>query len=172
MKTNKKLNVVYFWFLPYRCVLFDEKWSHVLPRAAVRSYVLLHRDTEQSGRGYIVVDPVLQVGADSHVLPLDCITIQTYLSKCLGHLDDWPSRLRVAKESGGWCYTVTSWIRTCSCLTGLFHQDTTWFTSHRCRLWESPGPVTLWQTSWPLAQSSVRRVSTTPGRMWGRWWRS
>lgn len=59
-----------------------------------------HRDTEQSGRGYIVVDPVLRVGADNHVLPLDCITIQTYLSKCLGHLDDWPDRLRVAKESG------------------------------------------------------------------------
>lgn len=59
-----------------------------------------HRDTEQSGRGYIVVDPVLRVGADSHVLPLDCITIQTYLAKCLGHLDDWPIRLRVSKESG------------------------------------------------------------------------
>lgn len=47
-----------------------------------------------------MVDPVLCVGADNHVLPLDCITIQTYLSKCLGHLDDWPDRLRVAKESG------------------------------------------------------------------------
>lgn len=64
-------------------------------------YLLLHSSTEQSGRGYIIVDPVLHVGADSHVLPLDCITIQTYLSKCLGHLDDWPDRLRVAKESGG-----------------------------------------------------------------------
>ncbi|KAG7221002.1 hypothetical protein INR49_001720 [Caranx melampygus] len=57
-------------------------------------------DTERSGAGYIVVDPVLRVGADNHVLPMDCITIQTYLSKCLGHLDDWPDRLRVAKESG------------------------------------------------------------------------
>lgn len=47
-----------------------------------------------------MVDPVLRVGADDHILPLDCITIQTYLSKCLGHLDDWPDRLRVAKESG------------------------------------------------------------------------
>lgn len=55
---------------------------------------------EQSGAGYIVVDPVLRVGADNHVLPLDSITIQTYLSKCLGHLDDWPDRLRVAKEAG------------------------------------------------------------------------
>lgn len=47
-----------------------------------------------------MVDPVLRVGADNHILPLDCITIQTYLSKCLGHLDDWPDRLGVAKESG------------------------------------------------------------------------
>uniref|UniRef100_A0A4W6G5N0 Glycogen debranching enzyme n=1 Tax=Lates calcarifer TaxID=8187 RepID=A0A4W6G5N0_LATCA len=53
-----------------------------------------------SGGGYFVVDPVLRVGADNHILPLDCITIQTYLSKCLGHLDDWPDRLGVAKESG------------------------------------------------------------------------
>lgn len=63
---------------------------------------MLHpiRDSERIGGGYIVVDPVLRVGADDRILPLDCITIQTYLSKCLGHLDDWPDRLRVAKESG------------------------------------------------------------------------
>lgn len=73
-----------------------------------------------------MVDPVLRVGADSHVLPLDCITIQTYLSKCLGHLDDWPSRLRVAKESGGRGYHPAGLrIGTCACLTGLFRQDTT-----------------------------------------------
>lgn len=63
-------------------------------------FVSPHRGIERSGGGYIVVDPVLRVGTDNHVLPLDCISIQTYLSKCLGHLDDWPDRLRVAKESG------------------------------------------------------------------------
>ncbi|XP_029473325.1 glycogen debranching enzyme [Rhinatrema bivittatum] len=55
---------------------------------------------EKRGEGYIVVDPVLRVGADNHVLHLDCITLQTFLSKCLGPFDEWEGRLRVAKESG------------------------------------------------------------------------
>ncbi|KAM5256193.1 glycogen debranching enzyme isoform 5-T5 [Ctenodactylus gundi] len=54
---------------------------------------------EKSGGGYIVVDPILHVGADNHVLPLDCVTLQTFLAKCLGPFDEWESRLRVAKES-------------------------------------------------------------------------
>uniref|UniRef100_A0A671UFB2 Glycogen debranching enzyme n=1 Tax=Sparus aurata TaxID=8175 RepID=A0A671UFB2_SPAAU len=78
----------------------DKFCSLDLKIAGSYEYYFGHGDTEQSGRGYIVVDPVLRVGADSHVLPLDCITIQTYLAKCLGHLDDWPIRLRVSKESG------------------------------------------------------------------------
>uniref|UniRef100_A0A673H322 Glycogen debranching enzyme n=1 Tax=Sinocyclocheilus rhinocerous TaxID=307959 RepID=A0A673H322_9TELE len=56
--------------------------------------------SEKSGGGYIVVNPVLRVGEDNHVLPLDCISIQTYLSKCLGPLDEWLDRLRVTKEAG------------------------------------------------------------------------
>lgn len=60
----------------------------------------LYRDEEKVGGGYVVVDPMLRVGADDHVLPLDCISIQTYLAKCLGPLDEWPDRLKVAKESG------------------------------------------------------------------------
>ncbi|XP_070775031.1 glycogen debranching enzyme [Enoplosus armatus] len=63
-------------------------------------YYFGYGDKEEAGRGFIVVDPVLRVGEDNHVLPLDCISIQTFLTKCLGHLDDWPDRLRVAKESG------------------------------------------------------------------------
>uniref|UniRef100_A0A3B3YRA6 Uncharacterized protein n=1 Tax=Poecilia mexicana TaxID=48701 RepID=A0A3B3YRA6_9TELE len=66
---------------------------------------------ERLGGGYIVVDPILRLGADNHVLLLDCVTIQTYLSKCLGHLDDWPDRLQVAKESGG-CGLQTQ-MQTC-----------------------------------------------------------
>ncbi|XP_063282212.1 glycogen debranching enzyme [Pelobates fuscus] len=55
---------------------------------------------QSSGEGYIVVDPIMRVGADNHVLHLDCITLQTFLSKCLGPFDEWEDRLRVAKESG------------------------------------------------------------------------
>lgn len=78
----------------------DKFCSLDLKVAGSYEYYFGYGDSEQMGRGYIVVDPVLRVGADDHVLPLDCITIQTYLSKCLGHLDDWPDRLRVAKEAG------------------------------------------------------------------------
>ncbi|CAL8276876.1 unnamed protein product [Lota lota] len=57
-------------------------------------------DGSRCGGGYMVVDPVLRVGPEDQVLPLDCITIQTYLAKCLGTLDHWPQRLQVAKETG------------------------------------------------------------------------
>lgn len=63
-------------------------------------FCLYSLNEENVGGGYVVVDPVLRVGADDHVLPLDCISIQTYLAKCLGPLDEWLDRLMVAKESG------------------------------------------------------------------------
>ncbi|KAK5606319.1 hypothetical protein CRENBAI_023544 [Crenichthys baileyi] len=78
----------------------DKHCSVELKAAGSYQYYFGYAGVEKLGGGYVVVDPVLRVGEDNHVLPLDCITIQTYLSKCLGHLDDWPDRLRVAKESG------------------------------------------------------------------------
>uniref|UniRef100_A0A3P9IX22 Glycogen debranching enzyme n=1 Tax=Oryzias latipes TaxID=8090 RepID=A0A3P9IX22_ORYLA len=78
----------------------DKFCSLELQIAGSYQYYFGYAGVERLGGGYIVVDPVLRVGADNHVLSLDCITIQTYLSKCLGFLDDWPDRLEVAKESG------------------------------------------------------------------------
>lgn len=89
-----------------RCLKFYiKRFSSVLHLYFVKTVqhiilFLLFRDKEKSGGGYIVVDPVLRVGEDNHILPLDCISIQTYLSKCLGPLDEWLDRLRVAKEAG------------------------------------------------------------------------
>ncbi|XP_029943441.1 glycogen debranching enzyme-like, partial [Salarias fasciatus] len=57
-------------------------------------------DKEKVSGGYIVVDPVLRVGASNDILPLDRISSQTYLAKGLGPVDTWLSRIRVAKETG------------------------------------------------------------------------
>ncbi|XP_075567798.1 glycogen debranching enzyme isoform X7 [Pelecanus crispus] len=62
---------------------------------------------EKSGGGYIVVDPILHVGADNHVLPLDCVTLQTFLAKCLGPFHEWEDRLKVAKETAA----NSEWLR-------------------------------------------------------------
>ena len=65
-------------------------------------FLLFDRDKEKVSGGYIVVDPVLRVGANDDVLPLDCISSQTYLAQRLGPLDTWLDRVRVTKETGEW----------------------------------------------------------------------
>lgn len=62
--------------------------------------VVCGSDEEKLGSGYIVVDPVLRVGHNDDVVPLDSITCQTYTASRLGPLDQWHDRLRVAKETG------------------------------------------------------------------------
>ena len=71
-------------------------------------FFLFDRDKEKVGGGYIIVDPVLRVGANDVILPLDCICSQTYLAKCLGPLDKWLDRVRVAKETGKWTSKQTN----------------------------------------------------------------
>ncbi|XP_036410213.1 glycogen debranching enzyme isoform X2 [Megalops cyprinoides] len=89
------------WINPTEKEDDSDKYCTVdLQIAGSYQYHFGHGKEERSGGGYIVVDPVLRVGADDHVLPLDCITIQTYLAKCLGPLDEWPDRLRVSMETG------------------------------------------------------------------------
>ncbi|CAB3411249.1 unnamed protein product [Caenorhabditis bovis] len=54
--------------------------------------------SEEAGSGYILVMPELKINGKPQ--PLDGITCQTYITKLLGQLSEWKSRLQVAKESG------------------------------------------------------------------------
>uniref|UniRef100_A0A8C2KCD4 Amylo-alpha-1, 6-glucosidase, 4-alpha-glucanotransferase n=1 Tax=Cyprinus carpio TaxID=7962 RepID=A0A8C2KCD4_CYPCA len=48
------------------------------------SYQYSFGHEESTGGGFIVVDPVLRISHERKFLPLDCITVQTYLAKCFG----------------------------------------------------------------------------------------
>ncbi|KAL9916549.1 glycogen debranching enzyme isoform 1-T3 [Glossina fuscipes fuscipes] len=57
---------------------------------------------EPAGSLYVQVEPTLQVGRPGveRVIPLDSVRCQTVLSKLLGPITTWESKLRVTKESG------------------------------------------------------------------------
>ena len=57
-------------------------------------------DDHRCGQGYFVVEPRFVVGRDCQELPLDSIQCQSVLTKNLGTIDTWESRLLVTKESG------------------------------------------------------------------------
>ena len=55
---------------------------------------------EKRGKGYFTVDPVLTIGKDNHILPLDAICMHTVLPKSLGLFSTWKDRLLVSLKSG------------------------------------------------------------------------
>ena len=44
------------------------------------------------------MDPVLKVNS-TETIPLECVSLQTVLSKSLGPLNEWSDRLRVSTQS-------------------------------------------------------------------------
>lgn len=54
--------------------------------------------TNTNGQGYFLVDPVLKIG--NMDITVDCLQVQTVITKLLGPFDQWEKRLEVAKESG------------------------------------------------------------------------
>ncbi|XP_041474859.1 glycogen debranching enzyme-like [Lytechinus variegatus] len=67
---------------------------------AFQYYFTIDNSTKEEGSGFFLVDPVLTVAAETDILPLDCITAQTVLTKSLGPFSSWEDRLRVSHESG------------------------------------------------------------------------
>ena len=55
--------------------------------------------SESKSSGFFTVDPTLHINS-SETLPLDCVSVQTVISKCLGPISEWKGRLQVAKETG------------------------------------------------------------------------
>uniref|UniRef100_A0A0K0E803 Glycogen debranching enzyme n=1 Tax=Strongyloides stercoralis TaxID=6248 RepID=A0A0K0E803_STRER len=62
-------------------------------------YFEYESDNNSKGKGYYHVEPELIVKED-HIIPLDAISCQTYLTKLLGPFDDWKDKLKVARELG------------------------------------------------------------------------
>ncbi|XP_033098498.1 glycogen debranching enzyme-like [Anneissia japonica] len=62
-------------------------------------YFTLQDGLKIIGSGYFVVEPTLHLTSESDLLPLDCITIQTVLSKCLGPFSEWEDRLSVTRNT-------------------------------------------------------------------------
>ncbi|XP_070195748.1 glycogen debranching enzyme-like isoform X2 [Littorina saxatilis] len=54
---------------------------------------------QANGQGFFLVEPVLSVGRDEEIT-MDCLQVQTVITKLLGPFNEWESRLAVARETG------------------------------------------------------------------------
>lgn len=91
-------------YCEHKSDVYDNYAECFIRMAGSYNYYFTLDDTDAmdnaDGHGYYLVDPVLKVGSNDAVMPLDAITAQTYLPKQLGIFPEWRDRLRVAKESG------------------------------------------------------------------------
>ncbi|XP_022695874.1 glycogen debranching enzyme-like isoform X2 [Varroa jacobsoni] len=71
---------------------------HFAMSGSFRFYFTIDDNREENGSGYLLVDPVLTL--QGKTLPLDAIQCQTVLSKCLGPLNTWEDKIKVAASSG------------------------------------------------------------------------
>lgn len=56
---------------------------------------------KSNGQGYFLVDPTLSVGPKENVeITMDCLQVQTVITKLLGPFDTWENKLAVARETG------------------------------------------------------------------------
>ncbi|KAL8625730.1 hypothetical protein ACOMHN_044005 [Nucella lapillus] len=54
-----------------------------------------------NGQGYFLVDPTLSVGTkENEEITMDCLQVQTVITKLLGPFDTWQDKLAVARETG------------------------------------------------------------------------
>lgn len=72
-------------------------------RSGTFRFYILEEDRKSDGACgsmYCQVEPDIRVGSDRQTLKLESLRCQTVLTKCLGPLNTWQDKLRVAKESG------------------------------------------------------------------------
>lgn len=68
----------------------------------MKKFLYIRIDQGRQGSLNILIEPNIRVGPNGaqKIIPLDSIRCQTVMSKCLGPLSTWDSKLRVTKESG------------------------------------------------------------------------
>ncbi|KYN10710.1 Glycogen debranching enzyme, partial [Trachymyrmex cornetzi] len=87
----------------YQLKWIDESASiHLTLSGSFHYYVTnqVEGNVKPVASGYLLVDPELKIGEHGEKLPLDCIQVQTVLTKSLGPFSTWENKLLVARNSG------------------------------------------------------------------------